>query len=192
MFFVISGYLITGLLARMAGDGHISLVAFYSRRVRRLLPAALLALVATLAGTLLFLSKARWEETAMQVAASALYVQNWRLAMQAVDYLGAEAAASPVQHYWSLSIEEQFYIVWPLLMAATIWMARRFGQPARTGLLVALGLIFAGSLAASVLITRTDPAAAYFVTHTRLWELALGGLLALATRQGEPGCRCAR
>jgi len=187
VFFVISGYLITGLLARMAGDGHISLIAFYSRRVRRLLPAALLALAATLVGTLLFLSKARWEETAIQVAASALYVQNWRLAMQAVDYLGAEAAASPVQHYWSLSIEEQFYIVWPLLMAATVWVARRFGPSPRAGLFVALGLIFAGSLAASVLITRTDPAAAYFVTHTRLWELALGGLLALVIRRGEVG-----
>jgi peptidoglycan/LPS O-acetylase OafA/YrhL len=180
VFFVISGYLITGLLARMAmRDGRISLMAFYSRRVRRLLPAALLALLATLAGMLVFLSMARWEETAIQVAASALYVQNWWLAWQAVDYLGAEEAASPVQHYWSLSIEEQFYIVWPLLMAASTWLARRFGRPQRGALLVALAVVFAGSLAASVLLTRTDPAAAYLVTHTRLWELALGGLLAL-------------
>ncbi|MCZ8547089.1 acyltransferase [Mesorhizobium qingshengii] len=180
VFFVISGFLITGLLARMAiADGHAWLIAFYSRRVRRLLPAALLALLATLAGTLVFLSRARWEETAIQVAASALYVQNWRLAWQAVDYLAAEEAASPVQHYWSLSIEEQFYIVWPLLMAATIWLARRLGQSTKGALLAALFLVFIGSLLASVLITRTDPAQAYFVTHTRLWELALGGLLAL-------------
>lgn len=188
VFFVISGYLITGLLARMAArDDRISLVAFYSRRIRRLLPAALLVLFATLIGTLFFLSRSRWEETAIQVAASALYVQNWRLAMLAVDYLGAEQAASPVQHYWSLSIEEQFYIVWPLLMAAAVWMARRFGQPLRAILLVALGLILAVSLAVSVLISRSDPAQAYFVTHTRLWELALGGLLALGIHRFEAG-----
>ncbi|MGX7874964.1 acyltransferase family protein [Mesorhizobium sp. ORM6] len=108
VFFVISGFLITGLLARTAtAGGHAWLVTFYSRRVRRRLPVAILALLVTLAGTLSFLSKARWEETAIQVAASALYVQNWRLALQAVDYLGAAEPPSPVQHYWSLSIEER-------------------------------------------------------------------------------------
>ncbi|WP_164762612.1 acyltransferase family protein [Mesorhizobium sp. M7A.F.Ca.MR.245.00.0.0] len=188
VFFVISGYLITGLLARMAlRDGRISLMAFYSRRVRRLLPTAILALLATLAGTLVFLSITRWEETAIQVAASALYVQNWRLAWQAVDYLGAEEAASPVQHYWSLSIEEQFYIVWPLLMVAGLWLARRLGRPAKDVFLVGLTAVFAGSLIASVVITRSDPAAAYFVTHTRLWELALGGLLALTVHRFRAG-----
>ncbi|MFA6157096.1 acyltransferase family protein [Mesorhizobium sp.] len=188
VFFVISGYLITGLLARMAlRDGHISLTAFYSRRVRRLLPAALLTLLVALAGTLVLLSSARWEETAIQVAASALYSQNWRLAWQAVDYLGAEEAASPVQHYWSLSIEEQFYIVWPVLMMAVLWLARRFRQPPRAALLVALAVVFAGSLAVSVFVTRSDPAGAYFFTHTRLWELALGALLALAVHDFKGG-----
>jgi peptidoglycan/LPS O-acetylase OafA/YrhL len=180
VFFVISGYLITGLLARTAmRDGDISLIDFYSRRVRRLLPAAILALLVTLVGTLVFLSKARWEETAIQIAASALYVQNWRLAWLAVDYLGAEQAASPVQHYWSLSIEEQFYIVWPLLMVWAIWAARRLGQSLTRALLVTLTLVFTSSIIASVLTTANDPAEAYFVTQTRLWELALGGLLAL-------------
>ncbi|TPL92222.1 acyltransferase family protein [Mesorhizobium sp. B2-3-12] len=190
VFFVISGFLITGLLARMAtAGGHAWLLTFYSRRVRRLLPAALLALLVTLAGTLLFLSKARWEETAIQVAASALHVQNWWLALQAVDYLGAAEAPSPVQHYWSLSIEEQFYVVWPLLMAAAIWLARRFGYPPKAALIVALALVFTGSLAASVVVTQADPAWAYFVTHTRLWELALGGLLALAGERVSPAAR---
>ena len=187
VFFVISGFLITDLLARLATAGdHAWLISFYSRRVRRLLPAAILALLVTLAGTLVFLSKARWEETAIQVEASALYVQNWRLALQAVDYLGAAEAPSPVQHYWSLSIEEQFYIVWPLLMAASIWLARRLGRPPKGVLLVALAVVFAGSLMASVVVTRADPAWAYFVTHTRLWELALGGLLALAGERFSP------
>ncbi|MBZ9795142.1 acyltransferase family protein [Mesorhizobium sp. ES1-4] len=188
VFFVISGFLITGLLVRMAtAGGHAWLITFYSRRVRRLLPAAILALLVTLAGTLVFLSKARWEETAIQVAASALYVQNWRLALQAVDYLGAAEAPSPVQHYWSLSIEEQFYIVLPLLVAVVIWLARRFRRSPKNVLLAALGVVFAGSLAASVATTRADPAWAYFVTHTRLWELGLGGLLALVRQRFSPG-----
>ena len=190
IFFVISGFLITGLLARMAlSDGGISLVGFYTRRVRRLLPAAIVALFVTLAGTLLFVSDAWWEETAKQVMASALYVQNWRLAEQAVDYLGAEDAPSPVQHFWSLSIEEQFYIVWPLLMIAALWWARRRGYSPIQTLTAALGVVLAGSLAASVVLTRSDPTWAYFVTHTRVWELALGGLLALTLDRFQPDGR---
>lgn len=180
VFFVISGYLITGLLERMAlRDGRISLVQFYSRRARRLLPAATVVLIATLAGTVLFLPETRWAETATQIASSALYVQNWVLAWLAVDYLGSENAASPVQHYWSLSIEEQFYIVWPLAMFAVISLARWLVLPARRVLVAALGTIFATSLASSILLTIEEPARAYFLTHTRIWELALGGLLAL-------------
>ncbi len=180
VFFVISGYLITGLLAREAlRDSRISLIEFYSRRIRRLLPAATLVLLVTLCATLLFISKARWEETANQVLASALYVENWRLAAIAVSYLDADSLPSPVQHYWSLSIEEQFYVVWPLIMIGVIWLSRRRDLPLRACLIGALSLIFAGSLVASVVLTATNPAQAYFVSHTRLWELALGGLLVL-------------
>jgi len=194
VFFVISGYLITGLLAQMAlRDGRISLIEFYSRRVRRLLPAATLVLLVALLGTLLFISKARWEEIGNQILASALYVENWRLAHEAVSYLEADTLPSPVQHYWSLSIEEQFYIVWPLVMIGVTWLSRRRDLPLRACLIGALSLIFVASLIASVVLTATDPAQAYFVSHTRLWELALGGLLVLTehrfrltalTRQG--------
>ncbi|MBZ9862396.1 acyltransferase family protein [Mesorhizobium sp. CA12] len=190
IFFVISGFLITGLLTRMAlSEDGISLVGFYTRRVRRLLPAAIVALLVTLAGTLLFVSDAWWEETAKQVIASALYMQNWRLAEQAVDYLGAEDGPSPVQHFWSLSIEEQFYIVWPLLMMAALWWARRRGASPVQMVTFMLGVVMAGSLAASVALTRSDPAWAYFVTHTRVWELALGGLLALTPDRFRPNGR---
>ena len=117
VFFVISGYLIVGSLVREAErEGRISLLNFYRRRVRRLLPAASLVLACVFAATFLLLPPPRWSDTLLQVAASALYVENWYLSWSAVDYLAAENAASPVQHYWSLSIEEQFYIVWPLLM----------------------------------------------------------------------------
>ncbi|MGQ2903180.1 MAG: acyltransferase family protein [Neoaquamicrobium sediminum] len=180
VFFVISGYLITGLLVRAAlRDGHISLLDFYARRARRLLPAATAVLAATFAGMFVFLPEARWEETARQIAASALYVQNWMLAWLSVDYLGAENAASPVQHYWSLSIEEQFYFVWPLVMIGAIYLSRRFDLSLRRTFVVALSFIFVASLATSMLLTAREPAQAYFVTHTRMWELALGGLLAL-------------
>jgi len=180
VFFVISGYLITGLLARMAArDGGISLVDFYARRARRLLPAATAVLFATLCGVLVFLPESRWHETATEIAASAVYIQNWVLAWLSTDYLGAEQAASPVQHYWSLSIEEQFYIVWPLVMIGALSVARRLGRPTTGLFVVALSAIFALSLLASIVLTANEPDRAYYVTHTRMWELALGGLLAL-------------
>lgn len=188
VFFVISGYLITGLLTRTAQrDGRISLLQFYSRRARRLLPAATLVLAAALVGTLAFLPQARWAETATQIAASALYVQNWTLAWLAIDYLGADNAASPVQHYWSLSIEEQFYFVWPVVMIAALRAAGRFGLSVRRVFAVALGAILIASLAVSTMVTAEEPARAYFVTHTRMWELALGGLLALAIHRFSAG-----
>ena len=188
VFFVISGYLITGLLARMAlHDRRISLLDFYARRVRRLLPAATLVLMATLIATFLLLPQARWAETAQQIAASALYVQNWLLAWLSVDYLGAQQAPSPVQHYWSLSIEEQFYVVWPLLMIGAIAFARRVNVQVRKAFFASLALIFALSLATSLWITAHDQSRAYFVTHTRMWELALGGLLALSIHRLDAG-----
>lgn len=180
VFFVISGYLITGLLVRQVlRHGRISLIDFYSRRARRLLPAATAVLVATLVGMLWFLPESRWRETSVEIAASALYVQNWVLAWLSVDYLGAEQAASPVQHFWSLAIEEQFYVLWPLVMIGALSFARRRGLSIRRTFLVALAVIFTVSLAASIIVTSQEPALAYFVTHTRLWELALGGLVAL-------------
>ena len=188
IFFVISGYLITGLLARMAQrDGHISLLDFYARRVRRLLPAATLVLMATTLGSLLFLPRSRWEETAHQIAASALYVENWVLAWLSVDYFGAEQTLSPVQHYWSLSIEEQFYVFWPLLMAGTIVIARRVEVPVRNAFAASLALVFGLSFAASEWSTVHDTARAYFLTHTRIWELALGGLMALGIHRFAAG-----
>jgi len=119
VFFVISGYLITGLLVREAkATGSISILSFYNRRIWRLIPAATLVLLVVALLTPVFLPRAQWEDTAIGVVASAFYIENWRLAWLATDYLGAEAAPSPVQHYWSLSIEEQFYIFWPLIMIA--------------------------------------------------------------------------
>ncbi len=179
VFFVISGYLMTKLLVReLEQRGHISFKGFYARRAKRLLPAASVTLVSVSVITLLLLPKIRWAETGKDVVASALYGINWRLASGSVDYLAAHAVPSPLQHFWSLAVEEQFYFLWPLVLAAIGVLARK-RKSKRTAVLIGLGLIAVPSFAWSVYYTAAAPEKAYFVTTTRLWELAVGGLVAV-------------
>ncbi|MBR8743344.1 acyltransferase family protein [Nocardiopsis sp. MG754419] len=187
VFFVISGFLITSLLLREATEhGRVSLSRFYVRRVRRLLPAATLVLLVTGAVSLVVLPVTRLGDTAAQLLASALWVENLYLADQALDYLAAESPPSPVQHFWSLSVEEQFYLVWPLLFLG--WALCRRRWRAGTGALtLVLAAVFAGSLTCSALMTASGDAGAYFWPVTRAWELAAGGLLAvLMARRALP------
>jgi peptidoglycan/LPS O-acetylase OafA/YrhL len=184
VFFVISGFLITGHLWRgYQRDGQVRLLDFWGRRARRLVPAAALVLTVTWVIARLVLPPDRLADTAGQIRASALYFQNWQLAHEAVDYLTSDNAATPVQHFWSLSVEEQFYLVWPLLFVVAAVVGRRHRRVVLGGLLVTL---VAASLAYSVYETRVDPAAAYFVTTTRMWELGAGGLLALLPQPTSP------
>lgn len=179
VFFVISGFLITSHLLSSPPRTWRALTQFWGRRIRRLLPASFLVLAVTLVATLLWAPETVWTNTAKQIAASALYVQNWFLSAEAVDYLAADTAPSAVQHFWSLSIEEQFYLVWPVLvMAAAFAAARWFGGAYRRTIGTLIAMIVVVSFAASVLITANNPAGAYFVTWTRAWELAIGGLAA--------------
>jgi peptidoglycan/LPS O-acetylase OafA/YrhL len=186
VFFVISGYLITGHLWRgFAASGRLSLTDFWGRRARRLIPAAALVLAVTWIASWLVLPATRLADTAQQILASALYFQNWQLAHDSVDYLKSADAASPVQHFWSLSVEEQFYLIWPLLFLLAALLAVKCGPARRERVrgVAARGLttaLVAGSLAYSVWYTKANPSAAYFVTTTRMWELGVGGLLALA------------
>ncbi|GAA3655604.1 acyltransferase family protein [Microbacterium marinilacus] len=175
VFFVISGYLITSHLWKELRDsGRVRLGRFYARRIRRLLPAAFLVLLVALAGVLLLVPRGEWAVMLRDIWASAVYSVNWVLAASAVDYFAAEDAASPVQHYWSLSVEEQFYLVWPLVLMLA-WLARR-----RWVLLATLGIVLAGSLAYSVVGAYQFQSFAYFATPAHAWEFALGGVAALA------------
>ena len=178
VFFVISGYLITGsLLKEFETTGGINIAGFYARRIRRLLPASTVVSLAVALSMPLFLRE-RWPEIASSLVASALYVQNWFLAAQAVNYL-ADEAKGPMNHFWSLSVEEQYYIVWPLVVLPVLGLAGRARLNARKAFAWTIGLIGATSLAYSVYLTPVDPGVAYFATTTRAWELALGGGLAV-------------
>jgi len=185
VFFVISGFLITSHLWREARErGTIALGRFYARRALRLLPAAVLVLACTAVASMLILPEARWEDTFRQTVASAAYVENWLLAHNSVDYLLQYAPDSPVQHYWSLSVEEQFYAIWPILIIATIWVVARFRRhdspPLRyRAVMIALSTLLLASLAYSIYETAVLPKQAYFITPTRVWEFATGALCGL-------------
>lgn len=180
IFFVISGFLITAQLVReLKATGRISFSSFYARRARRILPAALTVVAACLIATFVVSSPALWSEQLRHVIAATLFFENWALAAQSVDYLAASHAATPVQHYWSLSVEEQFYVFWPALLAAVSWIAGRLTPGRRSGaLLAALVVVVVVSFVFSVVTSFTDPAPAFFNTGVRVWEFGAGALLA--------------
>jgi peptidoglycan/LPS O-acetylase OafA/YrhL len=179
VFFVISGFLITSHLLKDAiRSGRVDLGQFWARRARRLLPASLLVVLVSAVATWAVVPVTFWRDWFSQMAGAVLYVLNWQLAGDSIDYLAAENNASPVQHYWSLSVEEQFYVLWPLVIVLGIWIARK-RLDRKAVIAVLLGAITLTSLGYSIFLTITDPAQAYFVTPTRAWEFGLGGLLAL-------------
>jgi peptidoglycan/LPS O-acetylase OafA/YrhL len=183
-FFVISGFLITGMLWREVRDtGSVRLARFYGARARRLLPAGIAVLVITAAASAWLLPPLQARSVLRDAVASALYAGNYRLAVQGTDYLAADQPPSPFQHYWSLGVEEQFYLVWPALMILTAWAASRRGAPERRSVVpyvAMLGGLAAGSFAISYLWTTTLPPWAFFSLPSRAWELAVGGLVALS------------
>lgn len=175
VFFVISGYLICGILLReLRETGSISLSAFWVRRIRRLLPAAFVTLLVSLLLVLAVFPPYVWRDHLAGIVASAFYVQNWQLVAAATDYAAAGGDVTIAQHFWSLAVEEQFYVFWPLLLIAMAAVVR-VGRD-RAVLALTLG-IFATSLAYSIYESHQGKALAYFSTFTRAWEFAAGALI---------------
>src|SRR6202011_1875669 len=185
VFFVISGYLITGLLWRdVTTHGHIRLPRFYGARARRLLPASATVLVVTAVASPVLLPPLQARNVLGDAIACALYVGNYRFAVQGTDYLAADAPPSPLQHYWSLGVEEQFYLVWPALIIGTAFVLHRItrrehGRAAPPPHVLVLAVVAAVSFAISLAWTHTLPSWAFFSLPSRAWELAAGGLVAL-------------
>jgi peptidoglycan/LPS O-acetylase OafA/YrhL len=191
VFFVISGFLITGLLWReVSTAGTVGLRRFYGARARRLLPASATVGVITAIGSAVLLPPLQARSVMGDGIASALYVSNYRFILQGVDYLAATLPPSPFQHYWSLGVEEQFYLVWPALIIGTAWLIRRARRRTKADAtsserpyLVVLALVAAVSFAMSLAATYVMPPVAFFSLPTRAWQLAVGGLVALTAGQ---------
>jgi peptidoglycan/LPS O-acetylase OafA/YrhL len=178
VFFVISGFLITSLMVRdVERRGRLGLTDFWARRARRLLPASTLVLAFSALVALVCLPVNTRKDFGGDIVSAALYVVNWRLGAREVDYLAENVGASPVQHYWSLAVEEQFYIVWPLLIAALVAIFRSRWRPA---LLAGITAITVASFVFTLSYTEEQPGLAFFVSTTRMWELGVGALLAIA------------
>ena len=176
VFFVISGFLITGLLIReRERTGGIRLRAFYARRVRRLLPAGMIVLSLTLLASFAILAPLDRPSAGLDAAATALSVGNIRFALAAGDYFASVTSPTPFLHFWSLAVEEQFYLLWP----AIILLAAR-GRLPRRGTGIALGGILVVSFVANLVVTNIAENWAFYSLPTRAWQLALGGLIAIA------------
>ncbi|MDN4642667.1 acyltransferase family protein [Arthrobacter sp. PsM3] len=196
IFLLISAFLMTLSFARKVEGGKpLRLLGHWLHLLKRLLPAVVVVILGVLAGTRVILPENRWPDVLEQAWASLWYRQNWLLADTAVDYYAQDhSGASPLQHFWSLSIQGQVFLLWPLVFAAAalLWrFLRRTGLGARVSyaalLAAAFGAIFVASLVFSIGQTATNQSFAYFDTRTRLWEFALGSLLALALPHLKPG-----
>ncbi|CAM3399054.1 acyltransferase family protein [Stackebrandtia soli] len=181
VFFVISGFLITTLLAReLRHTGTISLRRFYARRFTRLLPASTLVLLATLLAAWLWLPITRLAGLGWDAVAASGYAVNLRLAIVGTDYFGADSPPSALQHFWSLAVEEQFYLLWPLLLLGVASVAGPRSRRSTRLAVTAVSGVFVASFALSLTYSADAASWSYFGPHTRAWELAAGALLALA------------
>lgn len=175
VFFVISGFLISGsLFSELADRGRIRFAAFWAKRIRRLLPAALLVIALTALFSLVFVPTFTRQGYFAEAIASTFYVENWQLAASATNYFAAQP--SPFQHYWSLAVEEQFYLLWPLLLGLVAYLAKRKSMAAFRLFIAAIST---ASFAYSLFLSYAQPNLAYFTTFGRVWEFGLGALIAL-------------
>ena len=176
VFFVISGFLITTLLIREhSATSRISLAHFYGRRARRLLPASAVVIVGTLIAANKWLEPLRLHDLGSDAIASGAFVANIGFARRGTDYLQSALPPSALQHYWSLAVEEQFYVVWPALLSLLMWRAKSAARRAGLGILV----LSIASLIVCIWQTSASQPWAFFGLHARAWELGVGALLAI-------------
>ena len=181
VFFVISGYLISRIIVSELHEGRFSLAHFYAKRMKRILPALLLVLLSTWGAAWVLIDPPRFEALGHHLHDGSFFILNFRL-LRENSYFDVASRAKPLLHLWSLSIEEQFYIVWPLLLMIAFKLAPKRGA-------AAIALVFAASLAANLVLTERSPTLAFYLPWSRFWELALGALLAhreLTSRSAAP------
>lgn len=181
LFFVLSGFLITSLLlAEWKASGHIDLRRFWSRRLRRLVPAALVVLAGTAVYAAVALDPTERHRFRGDALAALFDVANWRAIRTGTDYWSTFGSPSPLRHMWSLSVEEQLYLVWPAVVLGVLWFARRRRWGLQTLFVAALALAGASMTAMALLVERGDTARAYYGTDTRASAVLLGGAAAVA------------
>ena len=181
IFFVISGFLITGILVREYDlTGRVSLAEFYARRARRLLPALLTVLATTLVlGLWLLPATGELQSLAHSTLAALFFASNIFFALQPSGYFAAAPETYPLLHTWTLAVEEQFYIIWPLLIPLVGWIASGIGIGRRRALWALFAIVFLASLACSIVVTVWRPTLAFYLTPFRGWEFAIGAMLSL-------------
>lgn len=180
VFFVVSGFLITtSLLSRYARDGYISFFNFVFGLLKRLLPNALLVLIVVLIGSYFIMPEYRHLGIIKEVFASIFYFENWQLAISGTDYLNQGNEKSPVQHFWAMSIQGQFYLIWFLVVSLAILIHKKYKVEFKKSFLRVLLSLIVISFIYSVYLTNVNQPLAYFDTRTRIWEFSIGGLLLL-------------
>ena len=183
VFLFISAFLLSLSFMRKINEGKpLKLFNYWLHVFQRLLPVATVVIAGTTIASFFVLAPSRWAQTVTDATSSLFYFQNWNLAFSSVDYYAQNASVkSPFQHFWSLSIQGQIFIIWPLLFAAVAYVVHRFRGNLFTTAVFIFNTVFVASLTFSIVETDTNQGFAYFDTRTRLWEFAIGTLLAMLT-----------
>jgi peptidoglycan/LPS O-acetylase OafA/YrhL len=185
VFYVISGFLITGLMVKeIESSGRVDMMAFYARRCRRILPSAATVTIATVIAGWFILPPLGVHQMAVDAMYAAVYVANWHFIAEGTNYLAVSTSHSPFLHYWSLAVEEQFYLVFPAVAIGSVWIARRLGLTRTSVLMTVLAASFAVSFIYSLHLTGYLPTTAYLSTPARVWQFAAGAMLAVGVQTG--------
>ncbi|WP_214721988.1 acyltransferase family protein [Exiguobacterium sp. s192] len=181
VFFVISGFLITtSIISTINRTGEFRFLPYVTKLIKRLLPSVLFILAVVLVLSSFLLPQSILEKTIREVVASMFFYQNWQLAISSTDYLDASQMKSPVEHFWALSIQGQFYMIWFVLFSFILWMVKKYAiKNVKPMINTILGVLFVTSLSYSIYLTEVNQPWAYFITMTRVWEFALGSLLCI-------------